>query len=299
MGVTGPFIAGDTYASTDDNTKVAEINNAVTGANQSVNTGDNSQLIKGISQYSSVGDFYEESGGSAADVYLLQPVSPRISIFEYVEGMRIRFLVVNTNTGASTININSVGVKNIKLSDGTTDPNPGLINAGDYIELIYDGTSFKISKVIEEFDIALGNIISGGASVDITNLSLLQTKRFRFQKSVNGGVSNIVLFSIDKLATPSQLYFSLSGRINAQEGTSALDLADWDFNLTGNVQASPVSAFNTINLALLNQNINLQTDITFNLNSSSNKIEVRASNAGANQVQVSGNMELYVVAVIP
>ena len=59
----------------------------------------------------------------------------------YVTGMCVCFVPGNDNTGASTINIDSLGAKSIKRPDGTA------VEAGDLLttqtlELRYDGTNF-------------------------------------------------------------------------------------------------------------------------------------------------------------
>jgi len=55
----------------------------------------------------------------------------------YASPMFILFLPANTNTGASTLNVNSLGVKNIKLPDGT-DPAAGDIAANSTSMVVYD-----------------------------------------------------------------------------------------------------------------------------------------------------------------
>lgn len=47
----------------------------------------------------------------------------------------------NTNTGASTLNVNAIGAKNIKMPDGS-DPKAGTLRAGEIVRLRYDGTNF-------------------------------------------------------------------------------------------------------------------------------------------------------------
>lgn len=61
----------------------------------------------------------------------------------YTAGLRIAMKVVNANTGASTINVNSLGVKSIKRPNGD-DPASGDLIAGAIVMLQYDGTNFQI-----------------------------------------------------------------------------------------------------------------------------------------------------------
>jgi hypothetical protein len=58
--------------------------------------------------------------------------------------MTICFRAGNANTGASTVNVNSAGVKNLKKEDGTTDLASGdILTTRDSI-FRYDGTVFRL-----------------------------------------------------------------------------------------------------------------------------------------------------------
>jgi hypothetical protein len=61
----------------------------------------------------------------------------------YAAGLRIQFKATNGNTGASTINVNGQGVKNITYANGTSLA-PGTIVAGAIVDIIYDGTQFLL-----------------------------------------------------------------------------------------------------------------------------------------------------------
>ena len=54
----------------------------------------------------------------------------------YVDGLRVTFRSLNTNTGASTINVNGLGVKSIRLTSGA-DTAAGDITAGSPLEIFY------------------------------------------------------------------------------------------------------------------------------------------------------------------
>jgi len=80
-------------------------------------------------------------GASAAgtDTYAVSlPISPGA----YVAGNRYSFLTDVANTGACTINFNTIGAANIKMQDGT-DPFTGAIQIG-IVEVEYDGTNFEL-----------------------------------------------------------------------------------------------------------------------------------------------------------
>lgn len=61
----------------------------------------------------------------------------------YTTGMLIIFKPIYSNTGACTVNVNTMGAKTIKSTDGGT-PGANEIYAGNYVMLIYDGTYFQI-----------------------------------------------------------------------------------------------------------------------------------------------------------
>lgn len=137
-GTTKVFVNNNPPACEDDdlNGYKNENNILITSSGQSLNTSDNDQTSKAVANYAAKGDFYQEAGGSAADVYVLEESDIQKQLTQYKDGMRIRFRVVNANTSASTININSIGVKNIKK--GLENLTLGDIVVDDIVTLIYD-----------------------------------------------------------------------------------------------------------------------------------------------------------------
>jgi hypothetical protein len=94
-------------------------------------------------------------------VFLGDSVSPRINygedaqasdayvvsidgITEYISGTVIMFKANTVNTGACTVNVNSLGAKSLKINGDTTDPANGWIKAGSIVLAVYDGTNFQI-----------------------------------------------------------------------------------------------------------------------------------------------------------
>lgn len=72
-------------------------------------------------------------------------VSLTPAITAYTTGMSIIFKADVANTGACTIDVNSVGVKSIKTVDGN-DPQDGAIRVGQLVQLVYDGTNFVMQN---------------------------------------------------------------------------------------------------------------------------------------------------------
>jgi len=85
------------------------------------------------------GSFVAVADTGSANTYVLT-LSPAITA--YATNMVVWLRPANTNTGASTVNINSVGAKNILI--GATALTAGQLTAGRSYALQYDGTSFQL-----------------------------------------------------------------------------------------------------------------------------------------------------------
>jgi ribosomal protein S19 len=90
------------------------------------------------------------SGSPTVYVVTLSPVPAA-----YTTGMTVIFKVGSgdTNTGACTINVNSLGAKSIKTPDGS-DPEAGAMIAGQIAVIVYDGTNFQLVSVPSEMQIS-------------------------------------------------------------------------------------------------------------------------------------------------
>lgn len=93
---------------------------------------------------SMVRNYYTDSGSANAYVASAFPAGAE-NPSGYVEGMVVKFYPDNTNTSTSTINVSSLGSKAIKDADGNALAG-GEIVAGKLLELIYDGTDFRITS---------------------------------------------------------------------------------------------------------------------------------------------------------
>lgn len=94
---------------------------------------------------------------SGTDTYTAS-ISPAIT--SYVTGQRFYITFTNANTGASTLNLNSLGAKSI-VKQGSTALAANDIRAGQTLELIYDGTNLQIVGdlgTIKEYGIACSDL---------------------------------------------------------------------------------------------------------------------------------------------
>jgi len=88
---------------------------------------------------------YEFTTTTGTDTYVASLKMP--PILGYFAGMRIRVKFGITNTGAATINVNSLGAKSI-VKRVSTALVAGDIIANRIYHLIYDGTNFQIQPYI-------------------------------------------------------------------------------------------------------------------------------------------------------
>lgn len=109
-----------------------EINNLVTSMGLEINETSFEQIANGIIKGIATGNFYEYSGTENAVV--LTSLGSKTAALTYYDGMQAAFISTLTNTGAATINIDGIGVKNIKDQDGN-DLVGGEISG--YMKLVY------------------------------------------------------------------------------------------------------------------------------------------------------------------
>jgi hypothetical protein len=107
---------------------------------------------------------YAADTGSA-NVYAVAP-SPAITV--YATGQVVTLKPVNANTGASTLNVNSLGAKNIKMPDGSALPT-GAMSASGVYALMYDGTNFVLMNpaTIINWLLARGTALASASTVDL------------------------------------------------------------------------------------------------------------------------------------
>lgn len=97
--------------------------------------------------------FAEDAGANDTYVATLAPAPAA-----YETGQHYRFKANTANTGACTVNFNALGAKAIKKAAGgiTTDLADNDIRAGQWVDLVYDGTNMQMQSL-------LGNAPAGGS----------------------------------------------------------------------------------------------------------------------------------------
>jgi hypothetical protein len=129
-------VNGNTVNADEYNNMVRASKNAIEDSGQTIDA-TNTQLSEAIANYVGSGNYYTDSG--SANTYVLGAIGSFKAPASYQDGMEVRFRAGNASTTASTINVAGLGVKNIKLEDGTTDIATEIVTTKDTV-LRYDNT---------------------------------------------------------------------------------------------------------------------------------------------------------------
>ena len=151
---TGSGTPGTRLEADDRNIIQDELTNAVTGSGQTLNSPgiftDNSQLELALAIYGAGGSSYMIDTG-IADTYLLDAVGTKTAPPFYFDGMTVQFVAGSDNTGDSTVDIASLGAKNIRRKDGTI-LTAGEISGNTTIRYNASGNRFDIISSIFQID---------------------------------------------------------------------------------------------------------------------------------------------------
>lgn len=102
-----------------------------------------------------IASYVEDTG--VANAYV---IATRPAVSSYTDGLLVRFIADNGNTGSSTLNVDGLGVITLK-KNVNTDLDEGDILPGQVVEAVYDGTNFQVLGIGATGTLTDG-IISGG-----------------------------------------------------------------------------------------------------------------------------------------
>ena len=161
----------------------AQVDTPETGVNAFVNILDNTlwgkfpdgssvSLVGGVAN--PLASQAVNTGTANALVYTITGVA------SYASGDTYYVTVLETNTGAVTININGLGVKNVRYKGVLATVLPAsTFTAGSTIALIYDGTQFQFigtvkgSQVISNFNVTYVEATTRGLATATATIDLL------------------------------------------------------------------------------------------------------------------------------
>jgi hypothetical protein len=104
----------------------------------------------------------------------------------YVRGMTLSFVVVNTNTGAVTIDVDGLGAKEITFS-GSNPLVAGQMTAGAIVTIEYDGTRFQLMNSSGALAITASSI-NGGQIAGFRN-RIINGAMVIDQRNASGGIT--------------------------------------------------------------------------------------------------------------
>jgi hypothetical protein len=105
-----------------------------------VDAGDKCALVASLQNQSYT--YNTDSGTTNAYAVTLSPAPS-----SYAAGLIVVFKATNANTGASTLNVNSLGTKTI-LKNGIAALTSGDIVSGEIVVAVYDGTNFQMTSSV-------------------------------------------------------------------------------------------------------------------------------------------------------
>lgn len=95
-------------------------------------------------QFASQAQFVGTAGGTANAPTV---TVPNIGAYADIKGVPITFQVGTANTGAVTLNANSLGAKSVVYSDGSAVLAGDFAPAGATVTVLYDGTNFQVQTI--------------------------------------------------------------------------------------------------------------------------------------------------------
>lgn len=137
----------------------------------------------------------------------------------YATGMRIVWKVAVTNTGATTVNVNSIGAKNVfrKVSSGVVALAGGELVANHIVTMVYDGTQFVLESGYE----GTGYGTTAGTSTAYT-LALVPT----LPALINGARVTVKLHTAVG-TTPTLAVDGLTAKTIVKAGAAAIVASDY------------------------------------------------------------------------
>jgi hypothetical protein len=140
-------------------------NNALVGNNTDIAVGTGNKFVTQTGLQKQAENYATSTTGNDTYVVTLSPVPT-----SYAAGMVVRMKPDTANTGAATINVNSLGAKDI-LKNGAAVLADGDIPANSVVTLVYDGTQFILQGVLP-LSIAQGTTLTAGAASNADTLHI-------------------------------------------------------------------------------------------------------------------------------
>lgn len=178
----------------------------------------------------------------AADAYVITLAPVPLAYTEWME-IVVKIWAGNTNTGACTIDVNSLWAKNIKRRDGS-DPSAWDLTAAKFYRLRYDGTNFTIQESLIATTTQAGTVElltdaefkTGSDETKYANAKQIKDNCEIKQEIVTftfaGNASGAVNISHNLWVVPKLIIFSASTQITS--GSNSFAVSNWAYDGTNN-----------------------------------------------------------------
>lgn len=155
---------------------------------------------------------YAADAGSTDDYAIT--LSPAIT--SYITGACFTFKANTANTGAATLNVNSVGAKTIKKAVGgvTTDLATNDIRSGQLVDACYDGTNMQMQSAVGNTSSLSGNEVTAAGTLTADAPMIGAGSKAAAVGTRSGDTTEFGTISGTK-TTSKQLAFDASGNIIA------------------------------------------------------------------------------------
>jgi hypothetical protein len=185
-------VTSGTLTAAEWNEVPSELQNIIEAWGQALTTADLDQLGKGLAAYAAASQFYTGSG--PADAYVATRITGIQAPPNYFDGMVVRFRATNANTGASTVNVDGLGVKNITREDGAVLAPSDIATTRDtWLRFDLSNDRFNVSRWSSDELVALqgspANLKIGHlVTTDVTTITLSPGTFGNIVMAINGKI---------------------------------------------------------------------------------------------------------------
>lgn len=174
-----------------------------------------------------------------ADAYV---VTKNVTVTSYTAGMSVTFVAANTNTGASTVDVDGVGVTAIQRPGGTALA-AGDIAAGAVVTLRYDGSVFQMVSWGSNWPDDPANVSITGGAINGTTVGATTAASGRFTTLASTGAATLASGTVTGAWTVTGAFTSRG--INDDATAERLKINDSSFVLAAaGVPANLIHAAN-------------------------------------------------------
>ncbi len=235
------------------------------GSEPTVNLDTDFGYVLGLIQDSANGFVNSSTDVGIANSYAVN-LNATIAPSGYVNGMTVAFLIANTNTGASTLNVNGLGTVPILAVTGAP-VTTNTLSAGNIVLVVYyAGNFYVVSVPFTVINQDLGTTGSSGATINCSGANQVNV-------ALNYTGNGPFTLTLNSLGIGTNVYWSAQ---NSSGGTRSFYIA--------------------ANTAPLSTTINAVIGLGYFVSGTGYSQRINLTTGGTNQ-QASGNYMVYIANV--